>query len=158
MSRFGTMFFSDPVQAFANLRRAAGHDGRLCSVVWRSADENPFATAAERAAAPLLPNLQARVANAPGQFGFADAQRVHSILAQGGWSEIDIRPIDVPCTLPEKELIRYGTRFGPVGTALRDADPHTRAQVTTAVRAAFDPFVHGDEVRFTGCCWWVTAR
>jgi SAM-dependent methyltransferase len=158
MSRFGTMFFSDPVQAFANLRRAAGHDGRLCSVVWRSADENPFATAAERAAAPLLANLQARVANAPGQFGFADAQRVHSILAQGGWSEIDIRPIDVPCTLPEKELIRYGTRFGPVGTALRDADPQTRAQVATAVRAAFDPFVHGDEVRFTGCCWWVTAR
>ncbi len=70
-SRFGVMFFTDPVQAFANLRQAAASDARLCFVAWRSAADNPFMTTAERAAAPLLPNLQARVANAPGQFGFA---------------------------------------------------------------------------------------
>jgi SAM-dependent methyltransferase len=158
MSRFGVMFFDDPVQAFANLRSAASAGCSLRCIVWRSPDENPFMTTAERAAAPLLPNLAARRADAPGQFGFADAQRVRSILKESGWGEIDIGPIDVTCTLPEKELIRYGTRFGPVGIALQDADAQTRARVAATVRAAFDPYVHGAEVRFTACCWMVGAR
>ena len=158
IARFGTMFFSDPVQAFANLRQAAALEAKLRFVAWRSVAENPFMTAAERAAAPLLPNLQTRVENAPGPFGLADAHRMHSILEQGGWADIDIRPIDVPCTLPEKELTRYATRFGPVGTALRDADPQTQAHVAGIVRAALDPFVHADEVRFTAACWIVVAR
>ena len=115
-------------------------------------------TAAELAAAPLLPNLPPRRPDAPGQFGFANQRRVRSILEESGWNEIDIRPLDVTCTLPEKELIRYGTRFGPVGIALQEADQQTRAQVATAVRAAFEPFVCGAEVRFTAACWMVEAR
>lgn len=158
MSRFGVMFFEDSVQAFANLRSACGDGASLRCIVWRSPAENPFMTAAERAAAPLLPNLPPRRPDAPGQFGFADDRRVHSILKESGWSEIDIRPIDVTCTLPEQELIRYGTRFGPVGIALQEADPQTRTRVAAAVRAAFDPYVHGAEVRFTGSCWMVGAR
>jgi SAM-dependent methyltransferase len=158
MSRFGTMFFTDPVAAFANLRRAGSKDATLCSIVWRSPEENPFMTTAEHAAAPLLPNLQSRRADAPGQFGLADARRARAILEDSGWTNIDIQPIDLVCTLPESELIRYGTRFGPVGVALREADPETRVQVAGAVRAAFDPYVHGAEVRFTASCWLVTAR
>lgn len=158
VSRFGVMFFEDPVQAFVNLRTAAIGGASLRSIVWRSPAENPFMTAAERAAAPLLPNLQPRRPDAPGQFGFADDRRVHAILEESGWSAIDIRPIDVTCTLPEKEITRYGTRFGPVGIALQQADAQIRAQVATAVRAAFDPYVHGPEVRFTASCWVIAAR
>jgi len=158
MSRFGTMFFTDPVAAFANLRRAGAQGATLCSIVWRSPEENPFMTTAERAAAPLLPNLQPRRADAAGQFGLADARRMRAILEESGWTAIDIRPIDVTCTLPESELTSYGTRFGPVGVALREADPHTRAQVAKAVRSAFDPYVQGDEVRFTASCWLVGGR
>lgn len=158
MSRFGVMFFDDSVQAFANLRNALSDGGQLRSLVWRSPAENPFMTTAERAAAALLPNLAPRWPDAPGQFGFADAQRVRKILEQSGWDDIDIRPIDVSCSLPEQELGRYGTRFGPVGVALREADPQTRAQVAAAVRAAFDPYVQGNEARFTACCWMMCAR
>jgi hypothetical protein len=158
MSRFGTMFFTDPVAAFANLRRAGAQGAALCSIVWRSPEENPFMTTAERAAASLLPNLQPRRADAAGQFGLADARRMRAILEESGWTAIDIRPIDVTCTLPESELTSYGTRFGPVGVALREADPHTRAQVAKAVRSAFDPYVQGDEVRFTASCWLVGGR
>ena len=157
IARFGVMFFEDSVRAFANLRSAAAEGCDLRSIVWRSPAENPFMTAAERAAAPLLPNLQPRRPDAPGQFGFANEQRVRSILRDSGWSEIDLRPLDVTCTLPEKELIRYGTRFGPVGIALQEADQPTRAKVADAVRAAFDPYVHGPEVRFTASCWMMIA-
>jgi len=158
ISRFGVMFFDDPVGAFANLRHAAREGAELRCITWRSPAENPFMTTAERAAAPLLPNLPARQPGAPGQFAFADQRRVHSILEESGWTEIDIRPIDVACTLPEKELIHYLTLLGPVGLALREADERTRTQVIETVRAAFDPYVHGAEVRFTAACWMVGAR
>lgn len=158
ISRFGVMFFHEPVRAFANLRRAATDDAALRFIAWRSAEENPFMTTAERAAAPYLPNLPVREPDAPGQFGLADADRVHRILEQSGWAEIDIQPIDVQCTLPERELIGYFTRLGPVGQALPDADKPTRAEVIATVRAAFDAYVHGSEVRFTAACWLVGAR
>ena len=126
ISRFGVMFFDDSVRAFANLRRASTDDGRLRFIAWRGAAENPFMTTAERAAAPLLPDLPARRPDEPGQFAFADPDRIRRILADSGWAEIDIQPIDVACALPEKELARYLTRLGPVGLALREADEQTR--------------------------------
>ena len=116
ISRFGVMFFDDPVRAFANLRRAAQDDAELRFIAWRSAAENPFMTTAERAAGPLLPYLPARRPDMPGQFAFANGHRVYAILEESGWAEIDIRPIDVTCTLPEKDLVRYPSvaepRFG----------------------------------------------
>jgi SAM-dependent methyltransferase len=157
VSRFGVMFFAEPVQAFANLRCAARDGARLRFVAWRSAAENPFMTTAERAAAPLLPNLPERRPDAPGPFALADERRLARILEESGWTTIDIQPIDVPCTFPEKDLVRYVSRFGPVGLALTEVDPPTRARVVETVRAAFDPYVHGENVRYTAACWMVGA-
>lgn len=158
ISRFGVMFFDDPVWAFANLRRAATDTAEFRFVAWRSAAENPFMTTAERAAAPFLPNLPARESDAPGQFAFCDPRRVCRVLEESGWAEIDVRPIDVPCTLPETELVGYLSRLGPVGRILQEADEQTRTQVIDSVRAAFDPYVCGTEARFNAACWMVRAR
>jgi SAM-dependent methyltransferase len=158
LSRFGVMFFDDFAGAFANLRRAARDGAALRLIVWRSPSENPFMTTAERAAAPFLPDLPARRPDAPGQFALADRDRVTRILDGGGWGEIDLQPLDVTCVLPEPELARYLTRLGPVGRILDHADDRTRAQVLATVRAAFDPYVHGAEVRYTAACWMVAAR
>ena len=158
ISRFGVMFFEDSVRAFANLRHAAAENAELRFIAWRSEAENPFMTTAERAAAPLLPNLPARQTDVPGQFAFANRDRVHKILEKSGWADIDIRRIDIGCTLPEKELIPYLTRLGPVGRMLQEIEEGTRAQVIQRVRAAFDPYVKGAEVRFIAACWMVSAR
>ncbi len=115
-------------------------------------------TTAESAAAPLLPNLPARRPNAPGQFAFADERRVHAILEESGWADIELHPIDVACTLAETELVPYLTRLGPVGRALEDVDARTRVEVIEIVRAAFEPFVHGSEVHFNAACWMISAR
>ena len=158
ISRFGVMFFEDPVQAFANLRRAAKGGAGLRFVAWRSPEENPFMTIAERSAASLLPNLPPRVPNAAGPFAFADRQRIQHILQESGWSDIDIRPIDVACSFAEPGLIGYLSGLGPLGRILHQADEPTRTQVIATVRAAFDPYVHGTEVRFDAACWMVVAR
>ncbi|HYP06798.1 MAG TPA: methyltransferase domain-containing protein [Bryobacteraceae bacterium] len=158
VSRFGVMFFADPVRAFTNLRRATCHAGELRMVAFRSASENPFMTTAERAAAPLLPNLPARRPDGPGQFAFADKRLVESILRESGWSSIDIQPIDVACAFPATDLDRYVARLGPVGLALQEANADTRAEVIEKVRAAFAPYLHGAEVRFNAGCWMISAR
>ncbi len=158
VSRFGVMFFADPVQAFANLRHAASPHARLLFTAFRSPSENPFMTTAERAAAPLLPGIPARRPDAPGQFAFAARDRVQHILNDSGWAEIAIQPIDVACTLPESELTTYLTRLGPLGLVLANADEQTRRHVASTVRAAFEPYVHGPEVRFTAACWLVSAK
>jgi SAM-dependent methyltransferase len=158
ISRFGVMFFDDPVRAFANLRRAAAEGARLVFVAWRSAAENAFMTTAERVAAPLLPNLPARRPNEPGQFAFGDGDRVRGILEASGWSEIDLQPIDVPCAMPESALTAYVTRFGPVGRVLHEASDEVRAEFIENVNVALAPYVHGSEVRFTSACWMVSAR
>jgi len=157
VSRFGVMFFADPVAAFVNLRRAASPGAELRFVAWRSAAENPFMTTAERAAAPLLPEVPPRRADAPGQFFFADEGRVRRILEDSGWADIDIRPIDVACSFPETEIVRYVTRVGPVSRVLDETDDRTRARVIETVRTAFEPYVHGKDVRFTAACTWVGA-
>ena len=151
------MFFDDSVRAFANLRRATTKGGELKAIVWRGPTDNPFMTTAERAAAPFLPQMPPRKADEPGQFAFADRNRVYSILEKSGWSEIDIEPLDVACTLPAQDLEGYITRLGPLGRVMPQLDEPTRARIIEAVLAAFEPYVYGTEVRFTGACWMVGA-
>ena len=157
VSRFGVMFFDDPVAAFANLRRAATEDVALRLIAWRSAADNPFMTAAERAAAPLLPELPARNPDGPGQFAFGSAKRVHTILEESGWTGADVQPIDVECAFPAGELDAYITRLGPVGRLLQEADEPTRARVMQTIRPAFDPYLRGADVRFVAACWMLST-
>lgn len=159
VSRLGVMFFEQPEQAFANLRRAARDDASLCFIAWRGMEENPFMTTAERAAGALLPDLPARQPGAPGQFAFANRDRVDALLKAGGWSDIAIEPVNFACAFPERELVGYFTRLGPVGLALRQqADEHLREQIIEKVQPAYDVFVEGEEVRYTAACWVIRAR
>lgn len=158
LSRFGVMFFPDPVRAFTNLRSAAKPGAELRFVAWRSPAENPFMTAAERAAAPFLPEPPPRRPDGPGQFAFGDDRRVLDILARSGWTDVDIRPLDVECEMPEAQLLAFVSRLGPLGRVLGEVDEATRTRILDAVRVAFAPYVHGTAVRFTAACWTVGAR
>jgi SAM-dependent methyltransferase len=158
LSRFGVMFFDDERQAFGNLRRAARPGALLDLFAWRSAEDNPFMTTAERAAAPLLPDMPVRRADGSGQFAFADAGRVRRVLEQSGWADVAIDPVDVACAFPEAELARYFTQLGPLPRILPELGAAERVSILHSVRRAFEPFVQGSEVRFTAACWRIGAR
>lgn len=157
-SRFGVMFFDDPAAAFERIRAAMVPDAPLAAIAWRSPAENPFMTCAERAAAPLLPPLPPMQPGAPGQFAFADPEHVRAILDASGWRDVTLSPIDIACTMPEAGLMPYLSNLGRIGIALQQADAATRDHVFGIVRAAFDPFVDGDTVRFNAACWMIEAR
>lgn len=155
ISRIGVMFFDDPVAAFVNLRGAARDGAELRFIAWRGPDENPFMTTAERAAAPLLPALPARVSAGPGQFAFADADSTCSILEAGGWTGLDVRPVDLTCSFPASELERYVTSVGPLGRVFPVLNADARNTIVASVLPAFAPYLRGGEVRFTAACWRV---
>jgi hypothetical protein len=146
------------MEAMSNLRRAASSGAELRLLAWRSPQDNPFMTTAERAAAPLLPGLPERRPDTPGQFAFADAARVRRILQSSGWLDIDVRPLDIPCTFPESALTLYLTRLGPVSRVLLDVEERTRGRIIETLRNALEPYVHGSEVRFMAACWLFDAR
>jgi len=158
VSRFGIMFFADPVAAFRNLARATRSGGRLACIAWRSAAENDFMTTAERVASAMLPDFPQRDTHGPGQFAFGDREKVRGILEASGWREIAIDPVDVTCLMPRDALRTYVTRMGPLRGIFPTLDEETRARLVAGLDAAFAPFVEGDEVRFIAACWRVTAR
>lgn len=98
VSRFGVMFFDDPVAAFTNLRAAAAPGARLAFVCWRD-DEHEMFELGLGALRRHLPDgaLPAPLVGAPGPLGFGDRSRVEEVLFGAGWGQIAIEPVDVPC-------------------------------------------------------------
>ena len=115
-------------------------------------------TVAERAAAPLLPEAFRRKKAATGQFALTDRNLIQNTLFKSGWDDAETQRVDLPCTLPEKDLLPYLSRLGPLGRILPELDELSRKQITEAIRPAFDPYIDGADVRFTAACWLITAR
>lgn len=158
ISRFGVMFFDDPAAAFANLRRAARPHATLTFIAWRSPADNEFISSLPHAVERFLPPMPAMDPDAPGQFAFANSQRVRTILQSSGWTDVRIEPMDVLTTIIAKDLLAYVTKLGPIGLALKSADDSTRASVVAALHAAISRHVEQGVVRFTSACWLVMAR
>ncbi|WP_066907612.1 class I SAM-dependent methyltransferase [Millisia brevis] len=156
ISRFGVMFFRAPVAAFTNLRLAAAPGAALRMLTWREPDANPFMTTGETAVAPLL-GLPIREPDTPGPFGLAGRDYALSVLERSGWSAADAQPIDIECRFPESELTGYLTSIGPVAPRLAQLPDDERARMVDIVRAAYEPFVEGDTVRFVAAGWLLSA-
>lgn len=161
-SRFGVMFFTDPVAAFANLRSALGRDGRLAFVCWQAAEENPWVVLPMQAAAPHVPFPRPAGPDAPGPFSFADPDRVRRILDRAGFAAVEIEAL--------REMISFGgpaaglddvvelaLHLGPVGAALREADPALRPRVAAAIREAVAPLVTERGLEMGSAAWIVTG-
>lgn len=158
VSRFGVMFFPDPVAAFANLRRALKPGGRLAFACWRSPEDNAISLIPLEAAAPLLPTLPQFERDAPGRFAFADPERVRAILAEAGWTDITIEALDEPTPVSFDELMTMSLRVGPLNPILADADAPLAERVREAVEAALAPRVTDGVAHMDAACWLVSAR
>jgi SAM-dependent methyltransferase len=95
LSRFGVMFFADPGAAFANLARAAASGGRFMAIVWQAVERNPW-VGLPRAALALGRELPPLPPDAPGPMGLANADRTRRILADAGWSDVELDDVVVP--------------------------------------------------------------
>ena len=137
VSRFGVMFFDDPVAAFANLRTALAPGGRLAFVTWRALAENPWATVPLAAAAGLVPPAPTADPHAPGPFAFAERARLASILEAAGWRDVAIEPRDSTMLLGEtlEEAVTSALTFGPLSRLTAEVDEPTRDKIRARLRA-----------------------
>jgi SAM-dependent methyltransferase len=162
-SRFGVMFFEDPVAAFANLRAALRPGGRMVFVCWRSPQENPWLTGPMAAVAPLVALPPPPPADAPGMFALADPARLRRVLDDAGFSDLVVEgrePEIVPGGGSLEEAVDTFLSVGPVGRALREAgaDKEVRLRVAEAVGRVFEQSLQGGSVRMGSAVWLVRAR
>ena len=158
-SRFGVMFFGDPVAAFSNLRRALKPRGRLVFACWRPLSENPWMLVPLQAVQPLVPPQPRPGPNDPGPFAFGDMERVKQILASAGFGAPRITRLDLPMLLGETldGAAEQATSMGAASRALRDQPENIVAAARKAVRAALAPHSVAGRVALPGAVWLVES-
>jgi SAM-dependent methyltransferase len=148
VSRFGTMFFDDPVAAFTNIGRALRPAGRLVMLVWQAASRNEWHETLRR--------ILDHPFTGPDPFSLADPQLVTTVLADAGFGEVTLEEVRVPVHYgPDVPAALSWIRgFAGVGEALDRRGPAATATLTEALAEHLTP----DGVRFDSRSWLVRAR
>jgi SAM-dependent methyltransferase len=150
-SRFGVMFFADPVAAFANVRRALRPGGVLSFVSWQSVFDNEWmlipgaAVATVTGSLPPMPGPEE-----PGPFSLADPARVRAVLDAAGFGSVVITPHADHVVISEDripEVARTNVRAGGVSQALQEADDQTRQRALAAIEEALRARLQDGQVR-----------
>ena len=162
VSRFGVMFFADPVVSFANMRKALKPSGRLAFACWREPRENPWMIAPLMAVYKHVPKLPPQGPEDPGPFAFASEERVHRILGGAGFTGIAMEAcplsLDVAIGRGLDAAVQGALEIGPAHRALDGQPPEIVAAATSSIREALAPSAKGDTVPLPGSIWIVTAR
>ena len=163
-SRFGTMFFANPVAALRNVRCALAPDGRLVMVVWRRRTDNDWLYRAQTIVEAIVsrPEEYDEPTCGPGPFSMADADTTSEILLHAGFEDVSLRRYEHPILVGHDvdEAIDLVMSLGPAGEILRlagDRAAHLHGEVHAALRDGLAEFEGPDGVRAPASTWIVTA-
>jgi SAM-dependent methyltransferase len=161
-SRFGVMFFDDPVAAFSNLFSALRPGGRLAFVCWQEPGNNPWISVPMMTLASLMPIPLPDSPTAPGPFAFSDPERLVGILEQAGFREARCasleRDVSLGGGLDIEDAVDFVLEMGPAGAAIRDAGEEAAKAARDAVLEALRPHVsEGGSVVLGAASWLATA-
>jgi SAM-dependent methyltransferase len=161
ISRFGIMFFGDPVAAFSNLRSATRPGGRLAFVCWRPMADNAWLLVPGAALMKYVQFPELADPDAPAMFAFSDPDRVRSVLSGAGWSDVVVEPVETTILVGGgggvAEVVEF-LRSGSLGrTLLADLDAETEAMALVAVTESLAPYADDEGVRLGAAVWVVTA-
>jgi SAM-dependent methyltransferase len=162
-SRFGVMFFPDPVQAFRNLSGALLPGGRLTFVCWRRFQDNPWKHIPFEALQSALPAIPPPPAVGPGPYAFADPGQLRRVLAACELSDVidvTIDRFDCPVTLGEDltTAVDFSMNTGPIGRALAGLGQGPRDHARHTITRALARHLSGQGVILNGSAWVVNAR
>jgi SAM-dependent methyltransferase len=160
ISRFGVMFFDDPVAAFTNIRNAVRAGGWITFLAWQDLVRNEWITIPATAALAHVPMPELDTPDAPGPFSLADANRITHTLEQAGYDEITITPIEAPMPLGSdvNDVVSFMAGTDIARTLLAQVDPPTAAKALDAVRDVLRSHEGPDGIALGGAAWLVAAR
>jgi len=160
-SRFGVMFFADPVLSFANLRKALRPGGRVVLGCWREPRQNPWMMLALHEAYKHVPRLPEVAPEDPGPFSFANEARVRRILSEAGFSKIVMESCDLSLDIAVGQglegAVKGALEIGPVSRTLEGQPPDVIATVASSIRTALAPLVKGNSIPLGASVWVVHA-
>ena len=159
-SRFGVMFFADPVRSFSNIRKALRPSGRLAFVCWRPFEESAAVYEPYAAARDLLPPEEPVAPGAPGPFGLADGARTRSILTQAGYGDIRIERLNRPSLMGAtvEEAVQQAMNLGPLAFATRNFDEPAKDAIRHRIRPVLQRYKTSEGIAPPAAFWLVGAR
>jgi len=123
-SRFGTMFFTNPVVAMRNMRLALKPGGRMVHIVWRDRGDNPWLSMAKDVVLQFLPapGEDAQTCG-PGPFSMANEDMVRGMMASAGYTDIAFKRVDAQVLIGRnvEDAIAFQLALGPAGEVYREA-------------------------------------
>ncbi len=161
VSRFGVMFFGDPVAAFANLRTGLAARGRLRFACWRPIHENPWLQIPLHAVYERAPRLPKPDPEEPGPFSLSDPARVTRVLTASGFTAPSFTPLDIQMDMAAggtlEDAVIQSSAMGPAKRALADQPDNIRAASIESIRRALAPHASAAGVKLSGAVWLVAA-
>jgi len=158
ISRFGTMFFDDPVAAFINIGRAVRPGGRLVIATWQPLDANDWLIVPGSALLRYgsLPEGQP---GAPGMFAQADPGLLRSTLTHAGWTMVDSRAVTVALRLGDDpaDATDYLADSGTGRAVLETVPDADRPAALAAVADALAAHTADDGVYLDAAIWITTG-
>ena len=163
LSRFGVMFFPDPVRAFAHINESLIQGGRLGFVCFQAPMRNPFIVVPVMVASSLLGLGGPPDPTAPGPFSFADPDAVTRMLHDAVFVDVSIEPGPTEADLGDpRDLPVLAARLieqNPgVASAFAAATDEVRAITIDAVADALRPHVADGRLVMGAATWVVSAR
>jgi ubiquinone/menaquinone biosynthesis C-methylase UbiE len=161
-SRFGVMFFSDPVAAFSHLAAALAPTGRMAFVCWRAPEDNPWASLPFAAVRSVLSDVALPWQDeGPGPFAFGKRERIAEVLGAAGFASIDIAAFDADVVLSSTGLadaVRFALTVGPASRLVAEAAPEQKQRVEEALGRVLAPHLNGGRLTLSGAAWTVLAK
>lgn len=164
-SRFGTMFFSNPVAGLRNMRTALKPGGVVTHIVWRTQADNPWLSMAKDVVLRFLPppGDDARSCG-PGPFSMANEESVTTMMEIAGYEDIAFERVDAPVLVGRtvEDAINFQLALGPAGEVFREAGEEAeakRAQIEAALAEAIDAQKkEADGIVMDSSSWVISAR
>lgn len=164
-SRFGTMFFTNPVPALRNMRKALKPGGRMVHIVWRNRADNPALTRAKMVVLDYLPEPGDDAATCgPGPFSMADEEKVRAQMTAAGYTDIGFERVDEKMMIGRDaaDAIAFQLAVGPAGEVFREAGELAeakRGEIEAALTAMYDAQDRdGDGIWMDTSSWVISAR
>ncbi|MEQ8899199.1 MAG: class I SAM-dependent methyltransferase [Roseovarius sp.] len=151
ISRFGVMFFDDPVAAFANMAKALRPGGRMHVICWSGLQQNPWFSLPRQVAVDRLGETGPDDPRAPGPMAFAELDYVRGILDSAGLEEISAEEVALDLTPmgTVEEVAKFATHIGPASRVLmeKDGTKEDKAAIIDALAERFQAFATPEGVR-----------
>jgi ubiquinone/menaquinone biosynthesis C-methylase UbiE len=163
-SRFGTMFFANPVAGLRNMRKALRPGGRMVHIVWRERADNPWLSMAKDVVLRFLPPPGPDAQSCgPGPFSMSDEATVRAMMTAAGYEAIEFRRVDAPVLVGKdvQDAIAFQLAIGPAGEVFREAGAEAeqkRPQIEAALAEAINrQKIAADGIVMDSSSWVISA-